>query len=90
MFKLKNSNKNKEDEDLIYYEFNKNYKVIEIEVKDGQTIPKYGDRITVHQHDEIMSIDFNIIVRNILERKLVDNKLILLIEYENTEEWEIK
>ena len=82
MFKLKNSNK---DEDLMYYEFNKNYKVIEIEVKDGQTIPKYGDRIPVHQHDEIMSIDFNIIVHNILERKLVNNKLILLVEYENIE-----
>ena len=85
MFKLKSSNKNKGD-DFMYYEFNKDYKAIEIEVKDGQTIPKYGDRIPVHQHDEIMSIDFNIIVHDILERKLVNNKLVLLVEYENIEE----
>lgn len=86
MFKLKNSNKNKGDEYLMYYEFNRYYKAIEIVVKDGQTIPKYGDRIPVHQHDEIMSIDFNIIVRNILERKLVNNKLVILVEYEKVED----
>lgn len=86
MFKLKSSDKNKGDENLIYYEFNRDYKAIEIEVKDGQSIPKYGDRIPVHQHDEIMSIDFNIIVHNILERKLVNNKLVLLVEYEKIEE----
>ena len=89
MFRLKNDNKRKE-EDLMYYEFNKNYKVIEIEVKDGQVIPKYGDRIPVHQHDEIMAIDFNIIVHDILERKLINDKLVLLVEYENIDESEIK
>jgi hypothetical protein len=80
-------NKSKKEKDNnIYYEFNKEYSVIEIVVKDGQTIPKYGDRIPVHQHDEIMSIDFNIIVHDILERKLVNNKLVLLIEYSKIDE----
>jgi len=76
----------KEKDNNTYYEFNKEYSVIEIVINDGQTIPKYGDRIPVHQHDEIMSIDFNIIVHDILERKLVNNKLVLLIEYSKIDE----
>ena len=64
------------------YEFNKNYNVIEIVVIDGQIIPKPYDKIPVHQHDEICSIDFNIVVLEIMERKLVNNQLVLLIRYD--------
>lgn len=85
MFGIKNADKYK-NEELMYYEFNKDYSAIEIIVKDGQAIPKYGDKIPVHQHDEITRIDFNIFVLGILERKLVDNKLVLLIEYRKIEE----
>jgi hypothetical protein len=75
-------NKFKKEKDTnTYYEFNKEYSVIEIVIKEGQTIPKYGDKIAVHQHDEITSIDFDIILFEIMERTIVNNELVLLIKY---------
>lgn len=67
------------------YEFNKNYSVIEIIIADGQTIPKPYDKIPVRQYDEYYLTEFKIKVLEIMERKLVNNQLVLLIKYEKVE-----
>lgn len=64
------------------YELKNYYNVMEIIINDGQKIPVQYEKITVYDYDELHNeLKFEAQINRILEKKIINNKIVLVAEY---------